>query len=161
MGRQSMKSPPAAPEATRYEDDFYTWIGEQIALLKAGKTAEIDALNIAEELSDVGNEQRDKLESSLAVLTQHLLKWDHQVSRRSRSWVETIAEQRRRIDRLIKRNPGLKSVLDEGIGVGYADGRGRASVETGLKRSAFPENCPYSFEELMTRVVELDDIKSP
>ena len=41
----------------RYDDDLYTWAVEQAALLRAGKLAEADALNIAEELDDVGNEQ--------------------------------------------------------------------------------------------------------
>lgn len=157
MGRQSMKSPPAEAQPTRYEDDVYTWVGEQIALLKAGKTDQIDALNIAEELSDVGNELRDKLESSIAVLSMHLLKWDYEAQRRSRSWTATIREKRRRILRLLKRHPGLKSVLQEAFHEGYADGRDRALAETGLADDDFPEDCPYTFEDLMAREIKLED----
>jgi hypothetical protein len=52
---------------------------EQAALLRAGRITEADALNIAEEeLDDVGNEQYDKLESALRVISVHLLKWDQQ-----------------------------------------------------------------------------------
>lgn len=160
MGRQSMKSPPAQPQPTRYEDDVYTWIGEQIALLKAGKLDEIDAANVAEELSDVGNELRDKLESSIAVLTMHFLKWDYQAERRSRSWALSVAEQRRRILRLLKRNPGLKSVLHEAIVEGYADGRGRALLEAELPASALPLDCPYSFDDLITRAITFDDVSA-
>ena len=47
--------------------------------MRAGRITEADALNIAEEeLDDVGNEQYDKLESALRVISVHLLKWDQQ-----------------------------------------------------------------------------------
>jgi hypothetical protein len=38
----------------RYEEDLYSWAVEQAALLRAGKVTEADALNLAEELDDVG-----------------------------------------------------------------------------------------------------------
>ena len=156
MGKQSTNRPPDQATRSRYGDDLYTWVQEQIALLRAGRLTEIDALNVAEELSDVGNEQLDKLESAIAVLTQHLLKWDHQPDRRSRSWELSIREQRRRITRVLKKNPGLSPLIPEAILDGYADGRDRALVETDLPDSRMPEACPYSFEQMMTRVVALE-----
>jgi hypothetical protein len=152
-GAAAKDAKPQTPALTRYEDDLYTWVQEQVALLRAGRLAEIDALNVAEELSDVGNEQLDKLESAIAVLTMHLLKWDHQPEKRSRSWALTIGEQRRRIGKLLRRNPGLKSELEEAVADGYADGHDRALVETNLPYDALPQACPYSFEEMMTREI--------
>jgi Domain of unknown function DUF29 len=155
MSGQTTKARPAKP-ATKYEDDLYTWVFEQVALLRAGRLSEVDALNVAEELSDVGNEQLGKLESAIAVLAQHLLKWDHQPRRRSRSWVLTIREQRRRINRLLKKNPGLKSMLDEALDNGYSEGRNRALAETNLAEIALPDVCPYPFDDMMTREIEVD-----
>ncbi|MGQ0673288.1 MAG: DUF29 domain-containing protein [Hyphomicrobium sp.] len=126
---------------------------EQVALLRAGRVDGIDAANVAEELSDVGNEQLDKLENAIAVLTMHLLKWDHQRERRSRSWQATVAEQRRGIARVMMKNPGLKSLVQEAITIGYADGRDRAVAETNLPYETFPETWPYSFDDLMTREI--------
>ena len=153
MGKPTSIRRPPHPAATRYEDDLYGWVQEQVALLRAKLVTNIDTANIAEELSDVGNELREKLESALAILTMHLLKWDHQTDLRSRSWALTVREQRRRVERLLKRNPGLKSVLDEAIVEGYADGRDRALLETGLDDEALPEACPYTFVQIMTRPV--------
>jgi ribosomal protein S15P/S13E len=150
------KEVPPRPPATRHDDDLYTWVREQIALLRAGRLSDIDALNIAEELSDVGREQLDKLESAIAVLTMHLLKWDHQADRRSRSWALTVAEQRRRITKLLKKNPGLKSELEETVADAYADGRDRALIETGLPYDTFPLACPYAFEDMMFREINFD-----
>lgn len=143
------------PPPTRYEDDLFTWVQEQAALLRAGRLEEIDAANIAEELSDVGNEQLDKLESAITVLTMHLLKWDYQAESRSRSWMLTVREQRRRIERLLRKNPGLRPILQAAIADGYADGRDRALDETGLADDAIPEVCPYSFEDMMMREIHL------
>ncbi len=145
---------PAAPARTRYEDDLYTWVQEQVALLRAGRLGEVDVLNVAEELSDVGKEQLYRLESALAVLVMHLLKWDHQSEKRSRSWALTVSEQRRRIAKLLRKNPGLKSELEEAVADAYIDGRERALAETSLPYDAVPVACSYSFEELMTRPVE-------
>ena len=57
----------AGTERARYDRDLYSWAMEQAELLRAGRISEADALNIAEELDDVGNEQYDKLESALRV----------------------------------------------------------------------------------------------
>lgn len=154
MPRQVVKPPPGTPARTRYEDDLYSWVQEQVELLRAGRLGEIDANNIAEELSDVGNEQLDKLESAFAVLFQHFLKWDYQPELRSRSWQLTMREQRRRIVKLLRKNPGLKAKLQEAMNDAYPDGRDRALDETGLDDAKLPEACPYTFDELMSRAVE-------
>jgi len=101
---------PAAKEA-----DLYSWAGHQAELLRAGRLSEIDAAAIAEEIDDVGEEQYDKLESAFRALMLHLLKRDHQPSMRSRSWTITMREQRRRVERRLRKNPGLKFQVDEAL----------------------------------------------
>jgi hypothetical protein len=157
MARATAKKPPPASTSqsgTRYEDDRYIWLNEQVELLRAGRLTELDAHNLAEELGDVAKMIEHQLESSIAVLTQHLLKWDHQPERRSRSWESTIREQRRRIARLIAKNPRLKGALAEALQEGYLDGRDRAIGETNIDKSAFPVSCPYIFEAMMQREIE-------
>ena len=68
----------------------------------------------------------------------------------------SILEQRRRIARALKKNPGLKPHVPEAIEEGYEDGRGRALGETKLATSKLPEACPYTFDEMMTRVIEVE-----
>ena len=65
-------------------------------------------------------------------------------------------EQRRRILRVLKKNPGLKPRLSEAISEGFADGRDRALDEAGLPDTAIPAVCPYNFDELMTREIAYD-----
>lgn len=144
-----------------YQDDLYGWVEHQVALLKAGRLTEIDAGNIAEELSDVGGEQYDKLESALRVVMLHLLKWDHQPTHRSRSWVLSVHEHRRRIARVMRKNPSLKPHQAEAVVEGYEDARDDAIRETGLDAKTFPPDCPYDWVEITTRVIEFGDVRSP
>ncbi len=61
--------------AVQYEDDFYAWTVEQARLLRAGELSAVDAANLAEEIESVGRSDRRELQSRLAALIMHLLKW--------------------------------------------------------------------------------------
>ncbi len=91
-----------------YEHDFHSWALEQAALLRDGRLSELDVANIAGELETLGRAEFNSLVSTLRALTMHLLKWDHQPEKRSRSWALTIASQRLELSDLLKDNPGLK-----------------------------------------------------
>jgi hypothetical protein len=140
------------PAATR-EGDLYGWAARQAALLREGRLTEIDAVAIAEEIDDVGEEQYHRLESALRVLLHHLLKWDYQPDARSRSWSITIREQRRRADRQLTKNPGLKARLTEALTDAYEDARDEAARETGLPTRTFPVGIPFTFVDLMERLI--------
>jgi hypothetical protein len=130
MAKNAVREEAKRPVAK--EVDLYSWALRQAELLRAGRLMEIDAAAIAEEIDDVAEEQYDKLESALRVVMLHLLKWDHQPDKRSRSWTASVREQRRRVLRQLRKNPGLRSRLDEALGEAYEDARDEASAETGL-----------------------------
>ena len=75
-----------------YETDVIAWANRQAALLRAGRFSELDIANIAEEIEDVGKSEERELASRMAVLLMHLLKWQYQPERQSRSWLRTIKE---------------------------------------------------------------------
>lgn len=145
---------PGGKKAARYDRDLYSWAVEQAALLRAGKIAEADAPNIAEELDDVGNEQYDKLESSLRVILTHLLKWDHQPERRSRSWKTSVQVQRNHVLKVLRKNPGLKPPVDEAIAEAYQDARLEAAGEIDCDENSFPKQSPYSLDVIMERPID-------
>ncbi|WP_181705832.1 DUF29 domain-containing protein [Chthonobacter rhizosphaerae] len=142
------------PTETLHGADFYAWTKLQSAHLRAGNVGALDLLRLAEEIDEVGNGVYDKLESALTVLMQHMLKWDHQPNRRSRSWVNTIREQRRRISRLLRKNPSLKSEWDILVTDAYDDAVDRASSETDLPTDTFPNECPYDEDVIRNRAFE-------
>jgi len=136
-------------DTTGYEVDFYAWANEQAALLRAGRLGAADIDNIAEELESMGKGERRELESRLAVLLLHLLKWCHQPAMRCNSWRLSIKEQRRKLERHIKQNPSLRAVLGEALSDAYGDALIDAERETNLPESTFPATCPWLWAQIM------------
>ena len=128
-----------------YDQDFYAWANEQAALLRAGRLAEADIANIAEEIESMGRSEKRELVNRLAVLLLHLLKWQFQPGLRSNSWRLSIKEHRLRLDRHLRDNPSLRAVLDEAMADAYRIAMVRAEGETGLTEGTFPYECPYPF----------------
>lgn len=133
-----------------YEQDFYAWLNDNARLLRQGHLNQIDALNLAEELENMGKSQRQALISRLAVLLMHLLKWQYQPQRRSRSWELTIIEQRREILDLLEDSPSLKHELEIKLVKAYQRALIKAEQETGISYTHFPMTCPYSLEQILS-----------
>jgi hypothetical protein len=104
-----------------YDSDFYAWANTQAALLRSGRIDQADIEHIAEEIESMGKSELRELENRLARLFTHLLKWQFQPNRRSRSWTLTIKEQRRRLHRHLAQNPSLKATLEQAVLDAYGD----------------------------------------
>lgn len=140
---------PRVVAGPSYDGDTAGWAEHQAALLRAGRLAELDIENVAEEIESVGRSEQKELTSRLIVLIAHLLKWQFQPSRRGSSWQDTISTQRVQIARHMKRNPSLKAKLDDAVEDGHADARLVARMETGLEPEVFPLKCPYTWPQIM------------
>jgi Domain of unknown function DUF29 len=150
--RVQVKSDSAPAEArSAYRQDIHAWARSQAELLKTGRLNEIDAINIAEEILDVGEREYDKFESALAIILLHMLKWDHQPERRSRSWQNSITEHRRRAEKQLRKMPSLKTRTGEAVEEAYEAARLWCHIETHIPEVDFPFSCPYDWEEIMTR----------
>ncbi|MEY2977616.1 MAG: DUF29 domain-containing protein [Prochlorotrichaceae cyanobacterium] len=132
-----------------YDTDFYAWTVEQCQLLKNGDFQQLDLINLMEEIESLGKQQRQELRNRLGVLIGHLLKWDYQPQKRSKSWRVTIREQRREILQLLKENPSLKSYLTEAIILGHESGLDLVVKETPLDYEDLPPEPVYTLEQLL------------
>ena len=150
---------PVAPDRVRYEADYYTWVLEQVSLLRAGQFESLDVEHLAEELEGLSKSEFAKLRCTLRVLLMHMLKWDQQPEHRTPSWIFSIREQRRRFDDVLKDNPGLKSRLAEARDAAYPDARDWASDETHLTPDEFPGAYPYTWDEIRERPFDFDSLK--
>lgn len=56
--------------------------------------------------------------------------------------------------RVLRKNPGLKSMVDEAITDAYETARLEAAAQTLLDDDAFPLECPYSWNDIMERAIE-------
>jgi hypothetical protein len=133
-----------------YEHDFYAWANEQAALLRSGQLSAADIEHIAEEIESMGKTEKRELISRLKILLMHLLKWQFQPVGRSVSWQLTIKEQRREVARHLADNPSLKARLPETMADAYGDAIIAAARETSMPEAAFPAECTWSFEQIMT-----------
>lgn len=139
-----------------YEHDFYAWANEQAALLRAGKLAEADIANIAEEIESMGRSEKRELVNRLATLLLHLLKWQFQPAMRGNSWRLSAKEQRLRLADHLDDNPSLKAHLPSAIAHAYRLALVEAERETGLAESVFPATCSWSFDEIMDEAFRPD-----
>ncbi|MEQ1635203.1 MAG: DUF29 domain-containing protein [Methylococcales bacterium] len=131
-----------------YEHDFYGWTQEQATLLKAGRLSDLDTVNILEEIEAMGRREKRELQSRLIVLLVHLLKYQYQSERRSRSWENTIKTQRLDFEDVLSENPSVKPKMDSIFSNAYRLARQHATDETGLPLSAFPASCPWTYEQV-------------
>ncbi|MCB8838432.1 DUF29 domain-containing protein [Aurantimonas sp. VKM B-3413] len=142
------KDKPGLAEPIRYDEDFTAWAFEQAQLLRRGEIAGADLPNLVEEIESLGNEQIHALELLYTLLIFHLLKWQFQPDRRSRSWDLTSYIARAQIARRERRNPSLRARAGEIVDDIYAQARGLATKETRLPIETFPAICPYTLELL-------------
>ncbi len=137
-------------QSNLYETDFYAWTLEQSKLLQVGDFKGLDIVNLVEEIESLGKQQRQELRNRLGVLIGHLLKWNYQPEKRSKSWRVTIREQRREILRLLDENPSLKPYLEEAIKYAHESGLDLVVLETPLDYQDLPEDPIYTIEQLLS-----------
>ena len=142
------KNEPRFASPAGYEEDFHAWAREQAELLRLKRFGEVDLANLVEEVESMGREQRHALRSSYRVLIVHLLKWQFQPARRSRSWRLTLLRERDNIAHRERDNPSLRADAQRIVEEAYRAGRREAAIETRLAPDVFPLACPYTLYEL-------------
>ena len=81
-----------------YESDFYGWTELQAKALATRQVEALDWQNLREEIISLGKQEYRELVSRLTVLVGHLLKWEYQPDKRSRSWFLRLENRDERSD---------------------------------------------------------------
>jgi hypothetical protein len=134
-----------------YEKDFHNWIEQHIYLLKTGQVHQLDTAHLIEELEEMGKSNIRELENRFVILIAHLLKWEFQPEKQSSNWQGSIDEQRVQLERLLRKVPSLKRLLQSAIDDSYSDALYLAVKETKLPESVFPQTCFYTVEQLLDK----------
>lgn len=140
-------SPP--PEQDLYEVDFYRWTREQARLLQERRFHELDLTNLIDEVLSVGASDKREIRSRLSVILTHLLKWKYQPGARSGSWRSTLGEQRDRLNQVLDDSPSLRKYPSEVFQKCYPAARLKASEQTGIDFTLFPEASPFTVEQAL------------
>jgi hypothetical protein len=133
-----------------YEADFYAWTLAQSHLLQTQQWSALDIANLVEEIEALGRQQRQELRNRLGILLGHLLKWEFQPERRSKSWIATVREQRREINLLLAESPSLRPYLPEAIAAGFQAGLDLVVRETPLTYDQLSTSCSYRVEQILS-----------
>jgi hypothetical protein len=135
-----------------YDQDYCLWLEKTSQLLRERRFNEIDINNLVEEIEGLTKSDRRAIRNRLTVLLEHLLKlayWEQERELNARGWKNTIKEQRRQIKFLLQDSPSLKPFFLEIFQDCYRDAREDASDNTGLSIDVFPQECPFSVEQIL------------
>jgi Domain of unknown function DUF29 len=139
---------PAAHSAAMddYRTDTAAWAIQQAELLRNRTSNALDWDNLAGEIEDLASRYRDEIENRLIVVLAHLLKLAHLADPDpQRGWRVTIIEQRRRIARVISRNPSLRDYPAAVLAEAYDDARAAVAEYA----DDLPETCPWAISQLL------------
>jgi hypothetical protein len=140
-----------------YERDFYAWTKAQARELRrfarTRPNLPLDLRHIAEEIEDLGREQRHALRSWTARILEHLLLLQHSPAREPRrGWIAEILNFRDEIARRL--TPTLRRDLARQLPRLFEEARRRLVRRAELYgepdlASALPETCPYTLDQVL------------
>jgi sugar-specific transcriptional regulator TrmB len=134
------------------EEDFHGWLLDQAAALRARDYEALDCDHLAEELEIMGARERREMKDRLITLQEHLLKLKFEPAEvhRHNSWRNTIEETRERIGDILEDSPGIfQGKPDQMLAETYKRARKAAARSSGLPVSTFPEECLWTYEQVM------------
>ena len=139
----------AIPEslAELYVKDETSWLEAMAELVSRRDLAGLDLDNLREYLTDMASRDRREVKNRLVILLAHLLKWEYQPGKRSRSWRTTVLTQRLELADLAGRGV-LRAHADAVLSEAYKNAVELAASETGLPSDSFPVDSPYTIAQV-------------
>ena len=151
-----------------YEKDFYLWVQENLRLLKNKEYDLVDWENLLVEIEDMEQRYLDSVVSFMAVILEHLYKWENFRYREyvGHSWIKSINTARKELRTIFKRHPSVKAKAQERENIQSAWELAVYSLIDWFKEPQnhdlakkyfgrfplekdFPQECPYTFEQVM------------
>jgi len=139
-------------QTSLYDTDYHLWVLDTVKKLENRDLDSLDWVNLIEEVLDLSERKRRKLESLLMRLIEHLLilqYWDFERDRNKGHWEREIANFRKQIRKELKASPSLKRYLNEIYLESYEDGRDLASKHSQLSLDTFPESPIAPLEQIL------------
>ena len=137
---------------TLYDTDYHLWVLETVKQLENREFSALDLENLIEEVGGLSRRDKQKLESLLTRLLEHLLKltyWQAEIPNNQNHWRGEIRNFRKQIKRLLKASPSLRQYLQEIFDECYQDSREIISDRTQLPLNHFPETPIATLEQVL------------
>ncbi len=85
----------------------------------------------------------------MGILIGHILKWEYQPEKLTRSWQVKIQLQRREVQDMLEENPSLTSYLDIALAKAFRLGLDLVLIETPIEKNALLSDCPYKLDQIL------------
>ena len=136
-----------------YDTDFAEWTAQTAELLRQGRFDAVDMESLAEEIEDLGKNQRAAVRSQMLRLLKQLIKQRIQPARDGSSWRISIVSARDEIQLRLEDSPSLRRHLLDTLQATYDMAVKSAFAETGIAAKALefdlPKACPCGLDELL------------
>jgi len=151
-----------------YEKDFYLWVQGNLRLLKNEEYDLVDWENLLGEIEDMGQRYLDNAISFMAVILEHLYKWEHFRYREyvEHNWIKSLNNARKELRTIFRRHPSVKAKTQEKENIQTAWELAVYSLIDWFREPQnhdlakkyfgrlpteidFPQECPYTFEQVM------------
>ncbi len=164
-----------------YEKDFVEWVNKNVELLKEKAYDQVDWDNLIEEIEEMGNREKRTCVSYLAIILEHLYKWDKLKNLAGGeiagdTWIDSIRNARIGIKDILSDYPSIKNEIHSYIDKAWGKAkihleewikdeiskRPKKYIKAGIRDNInvleryimeIPERCPYTYEETMNRNV--------
>ena len=133
-----------------YEIDEHLWLEETINLLKKNRLNKLDIVNLIGELESLSRKDLNKALSLLRQIIIHITLleyWQEEYQRNYRHWQSEVSIFRFDLNDHLTTN--LRNKLKQRLNEQYQKAIKVVEKKTGLTRSIFPVNCPYTLEHLL------------
>ncbi|ALB42375.1 MULTISPECIES: DUF29 domain-containing protein [Nostocales] len=132
-----------------YKSDYLAWYEMTLEQIKNDQLNDLDLDSLSEVLENLVRDTKRSGESYLRQIIIHLLLieyWEAESINRRR-WAAEIVNFRNELETDMTRN--LRKHLNEEKENNYQKAIKYVIAKTGLKKNTFPEQCPYTLEQLI------------
>ena len=164
--------------ANLYDSDSYAWSVKQAAALRRRDFAAVDWDNVIEEIESVGGRHEDSWTSNRSNAIEHLLYIEHYkeaTKEALESWVGEVHQFRRRMAKVMVKNPGLQGKYQTMFAEAWQDARQNAcdrlakfdrernrflDLDTSYRKRDYslPKDCPYRSEDVTAFQLKRDKV---
>jgi hypothetical protein len=143
-------------KASLFDQDYYTWVKEQIRLLHLRQVDQVDLEHLPDELNDLVWLIKQKIKTNLEVICNHLLKYKYAREYLNdepccNSWRSALFQARREIAYELKASPSLQDYPSEEFEKRYQVAMNQVYQETKLLDNTLPKSCSWTINQILDK----------